>query len=97
MSLYPDLKKLYIEGCERLENVFIPSPDGHFMNLEDMSVTKCIKMREIIGAGTQQIANGIVFHKLCSLKLMFLPGLTSFWGCPSGKADGHKVNLLTNE
>ena len=99
VTLYPNLKRLDIDECNRLENVFISFTDTHFLNLEDMSVTECSKMREIIGAGKQKITNDIVFHKLSSLELSDLPGLTSFWGCPSGEANSHKVYLylVTNE
>ena len=93
VSLHPNLERLKIYRCNRLENVFIPFSDTHFLNLEDMSVTECSKMREIIGAGKQKITNDIVFHKLSSLELSDLPGLTSFWGCPSGEANSHKVHL----
>ena len=97
VSLYPDLKRLNINKCERLENVFIiPCTNGHLMNLEEMSVTICITMREIIGAGPagkHKMANGIVFHKLCSLRLSYLPSLTSFWGEASGEANSQKVYL----
>ena len=91
VSLYPNLEWLDIYECDILENVFIPSTDGHFMNLQNMSVTKCMKMRELIGAGQQKIANGIVFHNLYFLELSELSGLTSFLGCVSGEATSHKV------
>ena len=86
VSLYPNLQTLEIEDCDRLENVFIPSLDTHLMNLEDMSVTKCIKMREIIVAGKQQTANGIVespdriitFPQLSVINLKDLPSLQDF-------------------
>nr|XP_017241456.1 PREDICTED: uncharacterized protein LOC108214152 [Daucus carota subsp. sativus]XP_017241457.1 PREDICTED: uncharacterized protein LOC108214152 [Daucus carota subsp. sativus]XP_017241458.1 PREDICTED: uncharacterized protein LOC108214152 [Daucus carota subsp. sativus]XP_017241459.1 PREDICTED: uncharacterized protein LOC108214152 [Daucus carota subsp. sativus]XP_017241460.1 PREDICTED: uncharacterized protein LOC108214152 [Daucus carota subsp. sativus]XP_017241461.1 PREDICTED: uncharacterized pro len=93
VSTYPYLEKLNICECNRLENVFISSRDANFKNLEDMSVTNCIIMREIIGAGDQKIANGIVFPKLCSVKLTELLSLTSFWGYPSEEANSHKVEF----
>ena len=99
VSLYPNLKRLDIYECDRLENVFIPFNDTHCMNLEEMSVANCIKMCEIIGAGKQKNSNGIVFHKLRSLTLSDLLRLTSFWGCRSGEANHYKVHLylLPNE
>ena len=99
VSSYPNLKKLTIYKCNELEILFIPSPDTHFGNLEDISIANCIKMREITGAGKQKMANDIVFHKLRYLQLSDLRGLTSFWGCSSEEANNHKVHLylLRNE
>ncbi|WOG90661.1 hypothetical protein DCAR_0309905 [Daucus carota subsp. sativus] len=93
VSLYPNLKRLDIYECDRLENVFIPFNDTHCMNLEEMSVANCIKMCEIIGAGKQKYSSGIVFHKLRSLTLRDLLRLTSFWGCRSGEANHYKVEF----
>ncbi|KAL1822103.1 hypothetical protein ACET3Z_008881 [Daucus carota] len=84
VSLYPDLKKLYINKCKRLENVFIiPCTNGHLMNLEEMSVRNCITMREIIGAGPagkHKLANGIVFHKVVVSSTKLLAKFDQFLG-----------------
>ncbi|KAL1822102.1 hypothetical protein ACET3Z_008880 [Daucus carota] len=78
VTLYPNLKRLDIDECNRLENVFISFTDTHFLNLEDMSVTKCMKMREIIGAGLTSFwgcpsweanSHKVEFPKLESLEL----------------------------
>lgn len=94
MTLYPILEYLKIWDCDSLENVFLPFIARELMRLKELSVVSCEIMREIIGAGEQEITDDIVFPEMMVLQLTLLPNLTSFWCCQSGEANTRKVYLL---
>ncbi|KAK1403001.1 hypothetical protein POM88_002606 [Heracleum sosnowskyi] len=88
-----NLEVLNISECDSLRNVFLPSIATDLLHLKKMCVVGCKMMREIIGAGEQDITDSIVFPDLTLLHLNLLPNLTGFWCYQSEKANICKVDF----
>ncbi|KAL1834472.1 hypothetical protein ACET3Z_004123 [Daucus carota] len=93
ITLYPNLEYLTIWDCDSLENVFLPSIARELIHLEEISIVSCEIMKEIIGAGEQEISDDIVFPEMRVVQVTHLPNLTSFWCYHSGKANAYKVKF----
>lgn len=96
MTLYPNLENLKIQDCNNLRNVFLASIARDLMHLKKMCVIRCSVMSEIIGAGGQQITDGIIFPELTVVQLNLLPKLTRFRRYQSRETNTDKVHILHN-
>ncbi|WOG90699.1 hypothetical protein DCAR_0309943 [Daucus carota subsp. sativus] len=87
---YPNLENLRIRDCSSLRNVFQPPCAKSLVKLKKLCVIGCDNMTEIIGAGKQEITDGVgLLPRMAELKLAHLPNLTSIWH--------RKVHLLPNK
>nr|KAJ0220422.1 hypothetical protein LSAT_V11C200051130 [Lactuca sativa] len=86
---FPNLTRVCIERCGRLEYVFSSSMTGSLKQLQELSISKCHKMEEVIVKDTDTVVeeeeesdgktNDIVFPRLKSLKLSKLRCLKGFF------------------
>ncbi|KAE8670938.1 hypothetical protein F3Y22_tig00112043pilonHSYRG00010 [Hibiscus syriacus] len=78
----PALETLKVEGCHKLKSVFTSSIVKSFVQLEDLVVSDCDEMEEVIQGilgGEERISSCIsLFPKLDSLDLVDLPKLRRF-------------------
>ncbi len=80
------LKVVNVEHCDKLEFVFSSSMVGSFSQLQEMEISNCQVMSEIVsvlkeGKGEIEVNDDstIVFAKLRSLRLWNLPQLMGFY------------------
>ncbi|XP_044477779.1 uncharacterized protein LOC123205052 isoform X2 [Mangifera indica] len=77
-SCYQNLTSLILNGCEKLQYVFLSSMVKSFERLEHIEICNCSVLKEIISKGVE--ANKIfVFSRVTFLKLKNLPELATFY------------------
>ncbi|XP_022719667.1 uncharacterized protein LOC111277500 [Durio zibethinus] len=76
---FQNLSSLEVKSCHNLKNVFTSSMVKSFVQLKTLVVVQCEEMEEIITVSAKEERNNImVFPKLESLDLYFLPNLKRF-------------------
>ncbi|GKA82886.1 resistance protein candidate RGC20 [Tanacetum coccineum] len=78
---FPNLTRLYINGCDSLEYVFTCSMVGSILQLQELDISYCDSMKVIVKGEEEcdAIENAIVvFPCLKSLKLEYLESLEGF-------------------
>ncbi|XP_059658316.1 uncharacterized protein LOC132304578 [Cornus florida] len=85
--VYENLSVLFIDNCNSVRNVFSPSIAKNLVHLQELEVTACKKMEEIVAVETGQGENSeedladdeiLIFPQLKTLTLEYLPKLKSF-------------------
>ncbi|KAA8541066.1 hypothetical protein F0562_025029 [Nyssa sinensis] len=97
---YPNLMKIVISSCQSLRNVFSLSVAINIVHLEELEVSSCEKMKEIIATrrGSKETLDKIVFPRLKLMKLERLQNLKSFWSSESQEEERvEKVDLAPSE
>ncbi|KAJ7942914.1 Disease resistance protein [Quillaja saponaria] len=76
---FNNLRLLKVKSCDGLRNLFSFSMIVYLSNLQEIEVTQCSSLEEIIGGESEQDINEEVeFTNLLSLKLKSLPALVAF-------------------
>ncbi|XP_020535275.1 probable disease resistance protein At4g27220 [Jatropha curcas] len=75
---FQNLRALTVKGCKSLKSLFSLSIVAILANLQELEVTSCEGMEEIIAKAEDVKANPILFPQLNSLKLVHLPNLINF-------------------
>ncbi|KAA8521139.1 hypothetical protein F0562_011812 [Nyssa sinensis] len=90
---YPNLMKMYISSCQSLRNVFSLSVAINIVHLEELQVSNCEKMQEIIAtrSGSKETQDKIVFPRLKLMRLESLQNLKSFWSSESQEEERVEV------
>ncbi|TXG48206.1 hypothetical protein EZV62_027500 [Acer yangbiense] len=73
-----NLKILKVFGCHRLLSLVVASTAKSLVHLEEMSITYCQEMTEIIANEGDVLEGEIIFRRLKSLELKSLSNLTCF-------------------
>ncbi|XP_059659075.1 probable disease resistance protein At4g27220 [Cornus florida] len=85
--VYENLSVLFIDNCNSVRNVFSPSIAKNLVHFQELEVTACKKMEEIVAVETGQGENSeedladdeiLIFPQLKTLTLEYLPKLKSF-------------------
>ncbi|KAA8524650.1 hypothetical protein F0562_011073 [Nyssa sinensis] len=93
---FSQLRTLDVDTCYNLRNVFSPSIVKNLVLLQEVRISLCPKMEEILATGETTTKNGqegesnianITFPQLKTLKLEYLQNLKSFCNCRSKKED----------
>ncbi|KAA8521157.1 hypothetical protein F0562_011838 [Nyssa sinensis] len=90
---YPNLMKIYIDSCQSLRNVFSLSVAINIVHLEELEVSNCEKMQEIIAtrSGSKETLDKIEFPRLKLMRLESLQSLKSFWSSESQEEERVEV------
>ena len=75
---FDNLKTLVVRKCHGLTILFLPSMGRDLPQLEEMTITYCNEMQQIMEDGHVGFNLQLVFPKLRSLKLHYLPKLVNF-------------------
>ncbi|XP_022635607.1 uncharacterized protein LOC106758566 [Vigna radiata var. radiata] len=84
-----NLKYLYVMHCERMEYLFTFATLKSLVKLETLSIGYCGSIKEIARTEEEDGSDEIIFGRLTSIKLEYLPRLISFYSgnatlqCPS--------------
>ncbi|KAA8521149.1 hypothetical protein F0562_011822 [Nyssa sinensis] len=90
---YPNLMNIDIDSCQSLRNVFSLSVAINIVHLEELEVSNCEKMQEIIAtsSGSKETLDKIEFPRLKLLRLKSLQNLRSFWSSESQEEERVEV------
>ncbi|KAK8477310.1 hypothetical protein V6N11_034933 [Hibiscus sabdariffa] len=77
---FKHLTTLQVSKCHGFRNLVTFTTAKSMMQLKRMTITDCEMLEEIIASTTDEVADGIIFSQLKSLKLVSLPTLSRF--CP---------------
>ncbi|KAA8521168.1 hypothetical protein F0562_011827 [Nyssa sinensis] len=90
MPILPQLKEL---SCQSLRNVFSLSVAINIVHLEELEVSNCEKMQEIIAtrSGSKETLDKIEFPRLKLMRLESLQSLKSFWSSESQEEERVEV------
>ncbi|XP_044477735.1 uncharacterized protein LOC123205012 [Mangifera indica] len=77
-SCYQNLTSLILNGCGKLQYVFLSSMVKSFERLEHIEIRNCSVLKEIISKGVEANKT-FVFPRVTSLKLENLPELATFY------------------
>ncbi|XP_044477772.1 probable disease resistance protein At4g27220 isoform X2 [Mangifera indica] len=77
-SCYQNLKSLILNGCGKLQYVFLSSMVKSFERLEHIQICNCSVLKEIISKGVEANKT-FVFSRVTFLKLENLPELATFY------------------
>ena len=75
---FDNLKTLVVRECHRLKILFLLSMGRDLPQLEEMTIEDCDEMQQIMEEGHVGINLQLLFPKLRSLELCFLPKLVNF-------------------
>ncbi|KAK2654097.1 hypothetical protein Ddye_013953 [Dipteronia dyeriana] len=75
---FPNLRSLKISGCNGLRSLATATVAKSLFQLEDMRISNCNEMTEIVANGDVK-EDGIIFNKLGKLTLIDLSNLTCFY------------------
>ncbi|KAM3703298.1 hypothetical protein ACJW31_04G085600 [Castanea mollissima] len=75
---FGNLRLLEVENCNNLTNLFSPSIGKLLVMLEEIKVTKCKKIEEILAIAREEEEEEILFYKVNSIWLKDLPNLQCF-------------------
>ena len=78
VSSFDNLKTLVVRECHRLKILFLLSMGRDLPQLEEMTIKDCIEMQQIMEDGDVGFNLQLIFPKLRSLKLGYLPKLVNF-------------------
>ncbi|XP_034705650.1 uncharacterized protein LOC117929471 [Vitis riparia] len=78
-SILQNLQSLQVSRCRNLINLVSPSMAKRLVQLKELTVCSCDKVKEIVeNEGGEATDDEILFTKLQKLELSFLPNLKSF-------------------
>ena len=78
-SILQNLQSLHVSRCRNLINLVSPSMAKRLVQLKELTVRSCDKVKEIVeNEGGEATGDEILFTKLQKLELSFLPNLKSF-------------------
>ncbi|QHO28822.1 hypothetical protein HN873_024202 [Arachis hypogaea] len=80
------LKSIVVSRCDVLNHIFLWSEIGHLSQLQNMEISECQSMQEIVAGGMLEMKN-IVLPQLRSVSLKSLPRLVSFCSVPMTSDD----------
>ena len=75
---FDNLKTLFVRDCHGLKILFLLSMGRDLPQLEEMTIQSCYEMQQIMEDGHVGINIQLLFPKLRSLKLLYLPKLVNF-------------------
>ena len=78
VSSFDNLKTLVVRECHRLKILFLLSMGRDLPQLEEMTIKDCNEMQQIMEDGHVGFSLQLIFPKLRSLKLGYLPKLVNF-------------------
>ncbi|XP_044477802.1 probable disease resistance protein At4g27220 isoform X3 [Mangifera indica] len=78
-SCYQNLKKLIVDGCQKLKFVFPSSIIKSFEQLQHLEISYCKELKEIVAKEETKGATTFIFLRVAVLKLKELPKLTTFY------------------
>ncbi|XP_044477789.1 uncharacterized protein LOC123205055 [Mangifera indica] len=76
---YQDLKKLIVDGCQKLKFVFPSSIIKSFEQLQHLEISYCKELKEIVAKEEIEGTTTFIFPRVAFLKLKKLPKLTAFY------------------
>ncbi|XP_044477832.1 probable disease resistance protein At4g27220 isoform X2 [Mangifera indica] len=76
---YQNLKRLIVDGCQKLKFVFLSSIIKSFEQLQHLEIRYCKELKEIVAKEETKGTTTFIFPRVTFLRLEELPELTTFY------------------